>query len=338
VTTTAEPVKSAGLGDRLTKAISARASFIDEKHESAFRLFNGFSEGYPALTLEIYQRCLLVHDYSKPEDDAFDTDALIAEVRAALPWINTAVVKARRSHDRNGAMAFGDEADLPRKIKENGIAYAVDLRLNRDASFYLDTRNLRTWAMKNLKGKSVLNTFAYTGSLSVAALAGKARKVVTTDANRDHMQFAKTSLGMNGLTIVPGDFRTGDFFDVAARFNREKALFDCVILDPPFFAATKSATVDLQGNMGSLINKVRPLVGHEGTLVLVNNAVFYSGAEFMTLIDEVCSNGYLSVQERIDVPPDCVGFGDAKPVVDPAPFNHSTKIVVLKVVRKDQRR
>jgi len=60
---------------------------------------------------------------------------------------------------------FGTELDS--KIKEFNTWYAIDLTLNQDASFYLDTRNLRKWISESMKDKTVLNAFAYTGSLGL---------------------------------------------------------------------------------------------------------------------------------------------------------------------------
>jgi len=97
--------------------------------------------------------------------------------------------------------------------------------------------------------------------------------------------------------------------------------------------------VDLQAGMGSLINKVRPLVGHEGALVVINNAVFVSGAEYKALLDALCADGYLALETVVDVPPDCTGYSVVgTPPTDPAPFNHSTKIAILRATRKDGRR
>jgi predicted amidohydrolase len=53
--------------------------------------------------------------------------------------------------------------------REHGLRHAVDLLLNRDASFYLDTRHLRGWLLREMAGLRVLNTFAHTGAFSVAA-------------------------------------------------------------------------------------------------------------------------------------------------------------------------
>jgi 23S rRNA (cytosine1962-C5)-methyltransferase len=70
----------------------------------------------------------------------------------------------------------------------------LDLQANRDAGLYLDTRNLRGWLIENMAGARVLNTFAYTGSLGVAAKAGGASRVVHIDLKRAFLNVAKTLL------------------------------------------------------------------------------------------------------------------------------------------------
>lgn len=321
-------------------AIAARAPLIDAAHETAFRLLNGFSEGVPALTLEVYQRCLVLHDYA-PGGDA-DVAARALEVaRAHLPWLTSAVCKRRdgTAAERNGRLLLGTSEDLPNRVLENGIWYALRLARHRDTSLYLDTRNLRAWATAHLRGQRVLNTFAYTGSLGVAARAAPSGQVISTDANRAVLAIAEASFGLNGFPVDRRDFRTGDFFAVVARLKRERQLFDCVFVDPPFFAKGARGVVDLQAGTGALINKVRPLVGDGGALVVVNNAVFVPGAEYRTLLDGLCADGYLTFEAAVDVPPDCTGFHVVgAPPADPAPFNHSTKIAILRVTRKDGRR
>jgi 23S rRNA (cytosine1962-C5)-methyltransferase len=223
---------------------------------------------------------------------------------------------------------------------ENGVWYALDLFINQDTSFYLDTRNLRKWAMEHLAGKRVLNTFAYTGSLGVAARAGSAQRVVYTDLNRKFLNLAKTSYTLNGFPIDKKDFLIGDFWVMTNRMKRSGELFDCVFLDPPFFADTGKGTVDLIQHSNRVINKVRPLVAHGGYLVVVNNALYVSGADFIHTLQDLCSSGYLSLDSLIPVPQDVTGYPQtrvAPPPVNPAPFNHPTKIVVLRVLRKDER-
>jgi 23S rRNA (cytosine1962-C5)-methyltransferase len=99
------------------------------------------------------------------------------------------------------------------------VWYALQLTQHRDASLYLDTRNLRAWAKAHLRGKRVLNTFAYTGSLGVAARAAPSGQVITTDANQTVLAIAAASFALNGFTVSPREFRAGDFFAVVSRLS-----------------------------------------------------------------------------------------------------------------------
>lgn len=319
-------------------ALTARGGLFDPRHEVAFRLFNGFTEGCPTLAVDIYASTLVLHDYAEAPDMV---DAAQRFYRSQLPWIDSVLLKKRNSPEaveRNGTLIVGDS--LARKIREQGVWYAINLQLNRDASLYLDTRNLREWALRNLGGQRVLNTFAYTGSLGVAAQAGGAARVLHLDLSRAFLNVAKTSYTLNGFPIRKSDFRSGDFWPQVSQLIRTKEQFDCVLLDPPLFAATKKGMVDMERNYARLVNKVRPVIADGGSLVAVNNALFLSGADYMLTLQGLCADGYLEIDELIPVPEDFAGYATTRiagEVTDPAPFNHSTKIAVLRVRRKDAR-
>jgi len=332
-------VTSEAIGSLLSNAIAARAEGIDARHESAFRLFNGFSEGRPDLVIDIYARTALVHNYADPPGRAeVVLRAVLDRLLAELPWLRAVVVKPRNAptaDERRGRTVFGVQPD--RRVREHGVWYAVDLLMQRDAGLYLDTRNLRRWALDHLAGARVLNTFAYTGSLGVAARAGGAVRVVHLDRRRAFLNVAKTSYLLNGFPIEKADFQTGDFFTLASRLRRSGALFDCVFVDPPLFSETSQGRVDMASHGQRAINKVRPLIVDGGWLVAVNNALFVSGADFLRTLESLCADGYLSIEERIPVPPDFTGYPSTRAgrlPVDPAPFNHATKIAVLRVRRK----
>jgi 23S rRNA (cytosine1962-C5)-methyltransferase len=329
------------LAPLLSSALAARADLFDARHESAFRLFNGFFEGCPDLVIDLYARTVVLHNYADVPKQA---QAMFTEaqeyLRAQLPWVNAVILKTRSAKEaaaRNGVILNGEKPDRRVRDPKGGVWYAVELVLNRDASLYLDTRNLRLWAGTHLAGKTVLNTFAYTGSLGVAALAGGASRVVHLDRNRAFLNVAKTSYTLNGLPIHKSDFWTGDFFTQVSHLKRTGELFDCVFVDPPFFSTTSKGTVDLVNESHRVINKVRPLVADGGYLVAINNALFVSGAEYIRTLESLCAGGYLSIEELIPVPADFTGYPQTivrTPPVDPAPFNHSTKIAVLRVRRK----
>ncbi len=335
----------------LEAALAARMdmpiNLFDARHTAAFRLFNGFAEGCPTLVVDLYARTLVLHDYgaTPAEEDNDDAELIATALRfyqERLPWLQAALLKQRNASDataRNGVLLMGETTD--RKISESGVWYATELALNRDAGFYLDTRNLRTWAKGNLRGQTVLNAFAYTGSLGIAALAGGATRVVQLDLNRNFLNVAKTSCTLNGFPIERKDYLSADFWPAVSRLNHEGARFDCVLLDPPFFAATAKGVVDVEHNFARLINKVRPLINDGGSLVAINNGLYVSGADYLATLEGLCADGYLTVEELIAVPPDCRGLPDAtidatkaQSLTDSAPFNHATKIAVLRVRRK----
>ena len=325
--------------DLLASALAARTALVDERHESAFRLFNGFYEGYPDLVVDVYARTLVIHNYADlPEKGLPAVGVARVFLCSSLPWLRTVILKARNAQnldERRGLVIEGESPD--RKVREHGLWYAVELTMNRDAGLYLDTRNLRKWAIDHLGGKTVLNTFAYTGSLGVAAMGGGARRVTHLDLNRNFLNVAKTSYTLNGFPINKEDFIGADFFPGVSRLKRAGMLFDCVFLDPPFFAATDKGTVDLADSR-RLINKLRPLVADGGWLVAVNNALFLSGQEYISMLEELCADDYLHIESLIPIPEDFTGYPETctgEFVSNPAPFNHPTKIAVLKVRRKN---
>ena len=279
----------------------------------------------PKLVIERFSSTVVLSDHT-PDGSYRETAAAAAKTIPALlyKWRNS-----KNFRERNGIQLSG-MADT--EIEEHGVKYAVNLTLNQDCSFYGDTRNLRKYLIENSAGKTVLNTFAYTGSLGISALAGKAEKVIQTDLSDKFLSLAKKSLELNRLDESCMEIVTGNFFPVMSNFKKAGRLFDTVILDPPFFSQSSKGTVDLLNNPVGLINKVRPLVRDGGKIIMVNNALYLSGREFIAAADALCDGEYLSINGQIDIPEEYCDV--SKQIADPAPFNHPTKIIIFSVKRK----
>ena len=327
--------------DRFQKSLRLRQEDPAMSSSDAYRIFNGFYEGLPGLVVDRYADTILISNHNRqPESFNSQIQQISQFSSAEIPGIDSVLLKTRHSTDpeeRKGRLLHGQA--LPQEISEYGVRYAIDLRLNQDDSFYPDTRNLRNWLMQNSKQKSVLNCFAYTGSLGIAALAGAASAVIQTDINGEALSLAEKSYQLNNLSQVMTILKR-NFFSAVTSLKKSEKFFDTVILDSPFFSSTRYGKVDLQKESLQLINKVRPLVAHEGRLIAINNALYVSGKQFIDEINELCKTGYVSMDSIINIPSDITGYPEtitAKPPVDPAPFNHPTKICVLKVLRKDQK-
>jgi len=327
------------LSDLIESTLRQRLPLLDEPHQGAFRLLNGFTEGLPALAADVYGQTLVLFTHKVTGIESEKLLRLACEqYTRLLPWVQCVIGKQRSAETtalKRGEILFGDSP--AQHVIENGIKYSVDLMMNQDASFYIDTRSLRGWLVENARGMDVLNTFAYTGSLGVAALAGGAKHVVQIDRNSRFLELAARSAAANHLDLGRMKCRAVDFFVGVGQMKKNREEFDMVILDPPYFSITEKGKVDLAAESGRLINKVRPLLRDGGKLVVVNNALFLSGRDFMASLDELGKDGYLMLEECIDIPQDFTGYAHTQKgtlPADPAPFDHSTKIAVLRVKRK----
>lgn len=323
----------------LDRSLANRLSLLAPPHTAALRLFNGFYEGWPELVVDVYAGTLVLFNYAaEPAALAEALPEIVSFYRQRLPWLRCALVKTRASPhpaERGGQVLWGGPP--ARRVQENGVWYALDLSLHQDAGFYLDTRGLRAWLKDNAAGLSVLNTFAYTGSLGAACRAGGAARVVQLDLERRYLNLAKDTFALNGWPVQRADFLSGDVFRHAAQMRRRGETFDLVILDPPFFSETQAGRVDLVDDPARLINKLRPLARDGGRLVAVNNALFTGGQAYLEALQALCADGYLTIEAILPAPTDVTGYPQtivAPPPADPAPFNHPTKMAVLRVRRK----
>ena len=320
------------LSGLLTAAFQKRAALFSDPDTDAYRLFNGFCEGFPSVSIDRYARTAVILWMDRKAAPGKEMLSFLCRVCLdSILGIDSVLFKnrfGRTAEEKNGILLHGESA--ADSVREWGVSYPVNLQLNKDCGFYLDSSLLRRWLLRNAAGKRVLNCFAYTGSLGDAAEAGGALSVTQTDLNHNYLRARHSSQ----------EYILGDFFHVASSLRRAERLFDLIILDPPFFAGTgRGGKVDLARNAAALINKIRPLAAHGGKIITVNNALFLSGKDFLAQLEGI-SGPWLSVSEIIPVPDSFFGFepigGNILPA-DPAPFSHPTKIAVLDIMRKDER-
>ena len=112
----------------LDKAMASRQALLNSLHESAFRLFNGFTEGCPDLVIDVYARTLVLYNHA---DDPKSGESIIEEslqiLTSSMNWLHAGIVKIRNGRTRGekcGVLLFGSSIDG--KIREHGIG----MRLN----------------------------------------------------------------------------------------------------------------------------------------------------------------------------------------------------------------
>jgi 23S rRNA (cytosine1962-C5)-methyltransferase len=108
----------------------------------------------------------------------------------------------------------------------------VNWETGQKTGFFLDQRDNRQLLGTFAKGKSVLNTFCYSGGFSIYALNQNAIKVDSIDASKKAMEWTDKNVELNQNSNLHESF-TGD---VMKFFKEDIPDYDMMIVDPPAFA------------------------------------------------------------------------------------------------------
>ena len=166
-------------------------------------------------------------------------------------------------------------------VQEQGQLFYVNLSEYLDTGLFFDHRPLRDMVRSSCAGKSVLNLFCYTGSFSVYAAEGKARRVESVDMSKTYLEWAKENMRLNG-------FEEGEKYvftrqDAVGFINQKNAevpnkegtnRFDIIILDPPTFSNSKrtDTTLDINRDWSVLVNKCLNILKPKGILYFSTNS------------------------------------------------------------------
>ncbi|QID18005.1 class I SAM-dependent rRNA methyltransferase [Nitrogeniibacter mangrovi] len=282
------------LPERLATALAARGDLLDALHTEAtdcYRLFHGSAEGVPGLTIDRYGDLLLIQTFHTPLDAA-SLHQIRTFYATALPGLDCLY------NDRSGANSrisnTLDATDLalaeqPRIVTEGGVKYRIRGRhAGQDPWLFLDLRAARRYVMAHAAGCRVLNLFAYTCGVGIAAAKGGARFVMNVDFAQSSLDVGKENARLNDLPVRPRFVRSDVFPAVRqlagigqpqrVRGRRmppfpplEPMLFDLVFLDPPRYAKSPFGVVDLVNDYTALFKPALLATRPGGTLICCNN-------------------------------------------------------------------
>ena len=279
----------------LREALARRTSLFDELHgqgTDCYRLFHGSQEGAPGLTLDRYGPQLLVQSFHQPltQDELL---TLAEHCNQALQTPLQLVYNDRSGNhsriDRSDPVYRAEPAALEDQIgHEWGLNYRVRGRHpGQDPLLFLDLRNARGWVRQHCAGKSVLNLFAYTCGVGLAAAAGGASTVCNVDFAEGNLAVGKEN-GLLNPHLAAMQFIQSDYFPAIRQLaglpisqRRGHKLpayprlpaqtFDLVFLDPPAWAKSAFGTVDLLRDYQSLLKPALLTTAEDGVLICCNN-------------------------------------------------------------------
>lgn len=118
---------------------------------------------------------------------------------------------------------------------EGEMRFHLQLTKNQNLGFFLDMKPGRDWLATVAPGKRVLNLFAYTCALSVAALAQGADEVVNVDMAKGPLQIGQQNHDLNQALFKLGAKARFWPYDILRSWRKleDAGPFDIVLLDPP---------------------------------------------------------------------------------------------------------
>jgi 23S rRNA (cytosine1962-C5)-methyltransferase len=123
---------------------------------------------------------------------------------------------------------------------ENALRFFAETASGQKTGFFLDQRDNRARLRTLSPGRTVLNLFSYTGSFSVAALAGGASRAVDVDSSEPALALAREHRRANGFPFEEADFVRADVFEDLRRRVQAGESWDIVVCDPPAFAKKRA--------------------------------------------------------------------------------------------------
>jgi len=224
----------------IEKALSYRNSLnIINEQTNVYRLFFGEGDGVPALVIDNYNGHLVIQAhhigvYRQRENIAEALKKVMGSKLKAIYDKSAETISGKKTEEISNGFLFGSENNT--EVKENGFRFLVDWTKGQKTGFFIDQRENRKLLAQYCKGKSVLNTFAYTGGFSVYAMAAKASLVHSVDVSAPAMEICELNMKLN----VAGTHEAfiADVFDF---LKDKKQIYDVIVLDPPAFAKNRDA-------------------------------------------------------------------------------------------------
>lgn len=231
------PIDANFFRKRLRDALALRQRLYPTPH---YRLVFSEGDALPGLVIDRYGDVVVLQCTTAGMDRR---QAIIVE--AILDVLAPATVIARND------VAARDLEGLPRQVKtlvgptpetlaveEEGARFTVPAIGGQKTGWFYDMRENRTRLCRYVRGRSVLDLFAYAGALSVRAALAGAAAVTCLDASETACRSARENAERNDVGTVVETVRAdaAAFLEDCAASGRT---FDVVSLDPPALVKRK---------------------------------------------------------------------------------------------------
>lgn len=233
-------VKKLGLALQVRSQLLTAPTTNNPTPSDGFRLVHGEGDGLSGLIVDVYGDTAVVqcHSIGMHRQRLLICGALRQlfgeKIRAVYDKSADVLPAKYAENQQNGYLWSADpEPQGSAVIVENGTLFRVDWEAGQKTGFFLDQRDNRRLLQEYAAGKSVLNTFCYTGGFSCYALRAGARLVHSVDSSARAMQLTAENVALNAP--CPGQHE-GFTEDVLQFLKNTDTRYEVMVVDPPAYA------------------------------------------------------------------------------------------------------
>lgn len=233
-------IDQAWWNERIASAYDVRRSLnlTENEQTTCYRLIHGEGDSLPGLVVDIYGstavvQCHSVGMYRSRKEIAEAIRTVYGDRIEAIYDKSAQTVPFKAGLNAIDSYLYGSSATAQQEVLENGNRFNVNWEKGQKTGFFIDQRANRELVRHYAKGRTVLNTFCYTGGFSVYAMAGGAKEVVSVDSSERAVQLADENMRLNFGDEVRHTSAAIDAFEYLHNIGDK---FDMIILDPPAFA------------------------------------------------------------------------------------------------------
>lgn len=290
LTRAAENIDEAFFVERVRRARDWRRRLMPDA--TSFRLIYSEGDFLPGLIVDRYEDVLVVQFLTLGMDVRRE---LIVRVLAALEQpaaiYERSDVSVRRYEglEPRTGLLWGQLPAQPMVIRENGLAFEVDVTGGQKTGYFLDQKENRRSLAPLVTGAKVLDVFCHNGAFAVHALHYGAREVVGVDSSALALELARRNAALNGFEEA-ARFVEANAFDYLRELERSGQRFDVVVLDPPAFAKSKSHFESARRGYKEVNLRGIKLVQPGGFLVTCSCSHHMPADEFFRLVLEAAQD------------------------------------------------
>ncbi|MCV6605349.1 MAG: bifunctional 23S rRNA (guanine(2069)-N(7))-methyltransferase RlmK/23S rRNA (guanine(2445)-N(2))-methyltransferase RlmL, partial [Porticoccaceae bacterium] len=273
--------------NRLRKNLRKFKPWVKREGIHCYRLYDADMPEY-AVAVDIYNSeqgdAVHLQEYDPPKTiDERDARRRLREARQGLQealQLEEGQLFFKQRKRQKGADQYrrreqgrGEQNSPVRTVTEGPARLEVNLRDYLDTGLFLDHRPLRELVAQRAAGKSLLNLFCYTASITVQAALGGASRSLSVDMSQTYLDWAQRNFDLNNLDSSSHRLERADCLKWLEQASEQDQRYDLIVLDPPTFSNSKKmqGVLDIQRDHGLLIRQCVRLLAPGGELYFSNN-------------------------------------------------------------------